>query len=290
MKPTWKYLLYAGVIIAVGGLAFILMESVRAKNTGFETKTLWDWMELLIIPLVLAMGAFFLNRSERAVERRIAEDRVKEDRKLAEDRAKLDREIATDRQQEAALQAYIDRIAELLLENKLQTTEVEEVRDVARTRTVSVMRGLDSKRNNIVIQFLREANLILEENSILVHANLESVNLQGANLRGASLKSAFLPSANLEGAILMSTNLQNVYLNKANLQGAHMLMTNLLGADLQYANLVGANLVGANLGGANLEGANLEGADLEHAKISNEQLAAAKSLKGAIMPDGTKHE
>ena len=109
MKRAWKtYLLYGSAIVAVGVLAYILIETVRLKNTGFETKTLWDWMELLVIPLVLAIGAFYLERSERAV-----------DRKTADDRAKLERELATDRQQEAALQAYLDRMAELLLKENL---------------------------------------------------------------------------------------------------------------------------------------------------------------------------
>jgi hypothetical protein len=56
-------------------------------------------MQLLIIPFVLASGAFYLNRSERAVERQTANER-----------AELEREIAKDRLQEAALQSYLDRI------------------------------------------------------------------------------------------------------------------------------------------------------------------------------------
>jgi uncharacterized protein YjbI with pentapeptide repeats len=39
-----------------------------------------------------------------------------------------------------------------------------------------------------------------------------------------------------------------------------------------------------------LTGADLTGADLEGAKIISEQLAQAKSIKGANMPDGTVHE
>lgn len=98
MKSGWKkYLLYGSLIIIVGSLVFILVETVKAKNTGFETKTLWDWMELLVIPLVLAIGALILNRSERETER----------------------EITKDRQQEAALQFYLDRMSELLLEKKI---------------------------------------------------------------------------------------------------------------------------------------------------------------------------
>jgi len=160
-----KYLLYAlYILVGVGlvyGLIQVILIGYSASWTGFTTKTLWDWMELLIIPLVLAGGVFYLNRSERAVERRIAEDRTKEDRRLADDRAKLEREIATDRQQEAALQAYIDRMAELLLKEELRNSEEnEEVCNVARIRTLTVLRGLDPKRKGLVLLFLKEAELI----------------------------------------------------------------------------------------------------------------------------------
>jgi uncharacterized protein YjbI with pentapeptide repeats len=38
-----------------------------------------------------------------------------------------------------------------------------------------------------------------------------------------------------------------------------------------------------------LTGANLSGADLTGATVAPEQLAQAKSLRGATMPDGTVH-
>jgi uncharacterized protein YjbI with pentapeptide repeats len=56
------------------------------------------------------------------------------------------------------------------------------------------------------------------------------------------------------------------------------------------ANLTGAGLRGAKLEGADLSGAILTGADMQGAANSTEeQLASAKSLQGATMPDGTKH-
>ena len=41
-------------------------------KTG-EIKTLWDWMELLLIPFVLAIGAFLFYKSEKTHDRKIAE-------------------------------------------------------------------------------------------------------------------------------------------------------------------------------------------------------------------------
>jgi len=281
MKQGWKnYLIYASVVIVGGGLVFILLETVLLKNTGFEVKTLWDWMELFVIPLVLAFGAFYLNRSERNAER----------------------EIATDRQQEAALQAYIDRMAELLLKEKLRTTENAEVQDVARTRTLTVLRGLDAGRKGQVIQFLYEANLINKSDAIvhlhdadLKDANLEATSLEGADLKHTYLEGANMYFANLEGADLEFANLEGAGLTDAHLADANLIATYLGGANLTNANLERADLTNSRLDGANLTDAHLVDANFSYAnlmggKVTNEQLATVKSLKGATMPDGTIHD
>ena len=70
----------------------------------------------------------------------------------------------------------------------------------------------------------------------------------------------------------------------------------LLAAQLDRANLTDAYLTKADLRGAYLTDANLSGARLSRADvtqargITKEQLLAAKSLKGATMPDGRKYE
>src|SRR3990172_95740 len=138
-----------------GRFAVYSYPDCKSKNTGFETKTLWDWMELLIIPLVLAIGAYYLNRSER----------------------NTDREISTDRQKEEALQTYLDQMADLLLKKNLRTSENEEVRNVGRTRTLTVLRGLDKTRKGIVLKYLHEAGLVAKEKTI--------ISLRGADLSGA---------------------------------------------------------------------------------------------------------
>ncbi len=41
-----------------------------SKETALPAKTLWDWLELLIVPLVLVLAAFAFNSSEAAREQR----------------------------------------------------------------------------------------------------------------------------------------------------------------------------------------------------------------------------
>ena len=60
----------------------------------------------------------------------------------------------------------------------------------------------------------------------------------------------------------------------------------MLSADLTNANLKYANLLDADLTDTNLKGANL----IKARGVTDEQLASAKSLKSATMPDGTKHK
>jgi uncharacterized protein YjbI with pentapeptide repeats len=248
MKLQWKdYLLNVSLIIVAGSLLFFL---VGIKNTGFETKNLWDWMELLLTPLVLAGSVIFLSLSKRADESRTEENRTK-----------IEREMAIDQQQEAALQVYLDRMEDLLLTDKLRTAKSKEVRNVARVRTLAVLLELDAKRKGIVLLFLSEAGLINTENPII---DLDSANLQYAELQGADLKDANLQGVHLEGANLRDTHLEGVNLNGAYLQGAH-----LRGAYFQGANLRGAHLRGARLNGTELEGT---------------------SLERATMPNGRKHE
>jgi hypothetical protein len=115
-------------------------------------------------------------------------------------------------------------------------------------------------------------------------------DFQGANLRDADLNGANLSGANLGGADLNGANLSDADLVGANLSGAHLLGADLSGANLSDADLAGAGLFFTNLIGANLSGADLSGANLTDAKVTDEQLAEAKSLKGATLPDGTKHE
>src|SRR6266567_2396996 len=214
------------------------------SSTGFLSKSLWDWLQLLIIPLVLALIALVFQRANSRTEQQIAKQRYEQDR-----------QIALEKQREDLLQAYLDRMAELLLKEKLRSSAVDaEVRNMARVRTITTLFQLDARRIGIVFAFLLEAGLMSNKpNSSIVslsqadltninlsHANLENANLYNANLSNADLTSAYISEANLSKAHLLNADLSNANLSKANLRLAM----------LRFANLEGANLWGANLEGA----------------------------------------
>jgi uncharacterized protein YjbI with pentapeptide repeats len=135
----------------------------------------------------------------------------------------------------------------------------------------------------------------------LTKADLSKASLLVANLSECLLKEATLTDANLKSADRNSTELQGADLSNAKLQGADLspatvpgfplpkIPTNLTDADLRDAALQSADLSRADLTDADLTDANLTDADLSEAHgWTMEQLTAARSLKGAIMPDGQR--
>jgi uncharacterized protein YjbI with pentapeptide repeats len=326
VKQHLVTILVIAIILAIAVVLIIV--GYRFDWTGFNgnnktSKTLWDWLQLLIIPVVLVVGGFLLNYTTSRNERQANEQRAQAEQAAAAEQAETERYIALDNQREAALKAYIDSMSELLLhENLRESGEDDEVQKIARVRTLTVLPRLDGKRKGLVLQFLYESGLINKDNWIidlkgadLSKANLGEADLYEAYLSGANLSEADLYDANLNGAILFDANLTEACLAQANLleakahrahlSGANLYEAYLKDANLQHADLIEADLRGAflfdaDLSFADLSEANLNGADLHRAdlrcakmtgaKISTEQLDKAKSLKDATMPDGTKHD
>lgn len=262
-------------------------------------KTLWDWLQLLIIPLVLAVVALLFNLANSRTERQIANQRYKQDQQIAEQRYEQDQQIAKqryeqdqqialDKQREGLLQAYLDRISELLLKEKLRSSAVDaEVRNVARVRTITILFQLDARRIEYIFAFLREARLMSATSDSIIslkQANLSTINFSQAHIGQADLSKANLNKANLRGAALSDADLQG-----ADLTGVDLIYANLSGAALSDADLSNAYLSKADLSFTDLTYADLSFADLTGAKVTEEQLAEVKSLQGATLPDGSKH-
>jgi hypothetical protein len=89
-----------------------------------KQRTFWDWLDLLIVPVVLALGGYLFTRSEN----RRAQD-------IASQRTETDQQIAAQRRQDDTLQAYLDQMGQLLLDkdNPLRHSKTnDEVRTLAR--------------------------------------------------------------------------------------------------------------------------------------------------------------
>jgi hypothetical protein len=243
-----------GVAFGVVGIVLVVVIALiivgyRFDWTGFNGnhksgKTLWDWMQLLVIPIALAIAGLSYNLVRDRTDRRIAHDELQAD----------------------VLQEYINKLSELLLDKDLDSNPNAQY--AAWMRTLAVLNRLDTVHRQSLVQFWYGSgfnNINIGQSLLeLSYANLSQIDLSGADLNRI---------------VLIGANLSGSDLGRANLSEADLSDTDLTGANLQ-----GAKLFKANLQGSDLSEADLRKADLSEAKVTEEQLKKAKSLKGATLP------
>jgi len=252
------------------------------KWSGIAEKNGWDFLELAInigrfltgisIPILLFLSTNYLSAQNNKQQQAMAIERFQQD----------------------SLNQYLEQMSALLTTKNLRD-DVNQARTIARARTLSTLRELDSNRKVLLIKFLYEANLILVPTDrtlvllegadlsgiSLVKANLQRANLAGANLSGANLQKAKLIGANLSDTTLKDADLSGAQLKGSNFQEAKLLGTTLNGSNLQNADFSNADLSGAKISDAdltntNLTLANLTGANLKHARLFGTNLTKAE--------------
>jgi uncharacterized protein YjbI with pentapeptide repeats len=267
-------------------------------------KTLWDWLQLFIVPLALAAIGMWFAAQQDVRQQQIEDERAKSERQIEEQRA-----------QDATLQAYLDQMSQLMLQGDLRgSKEGSEVRTLAGARTQTVLTRLDGRRKGSVVQFLYEASLIDKEHPVVslsavglpdnadrvsLNVGLRGADLRGLNLARADLSDADLIDADLQAADLSDADLRDADLRRADLRwailsGAEAPDALLSDADLRDALLSNADLRRADLSGANMNGTILRDADLSEAFLIGADLSGADlsgaTLEGATMPNGSIHD
>lgn len=197
-----------------------------------SSKTLWDLLDLLIVPFILAIGAYWLQQSGKKREQFRQEQQS----------------------QDTTLQGYLDKITDLLIKAPSNDPQTQELKSVMiHSRTMSALRSLNDLRKGFILTFLYDSNLIIRNKPeiVLKGANFNDINLKEFNLTNADLSRITLQHANLSKADLSQSDLSNT--------------------DLKYANLSNAVLHGVILHSALLNNAILSNAEFHSCKITEEE-------------------
>src|SRR5215211_4154061 len=99
-----------GILIYIGyGLQWTGFGPTRAGDSVQPPKTLWEWLGLLIVPAMLAAGAFWINQRQKQHE-----DQIQAAQKEREETA------AIQRAQDEAVRAYLDQMSNLMVDKELR--------------------------------------------------------------------------------------------------------------------------------------------------------------------------
>lgn len=202
----------------------------KGSRWGFRGMTVRNWLELLVMPLVLSLITVAFTVQQGQTQRTIEEQRA----------------------QDQALQVYLDQMDSSMLGKDLRASPQDnEVQTLARARTLTVLQRLDWNRNAQVVRSLMEGNLKRSE-----IADKEPVlNLKDAGLTYAIFGDADLTCADLSQTDLSDANLRNANLAGADLSGANLSDADLSGAGLaMYVFLEDADVSDADFSGTDLSG------------------------------------
>jgi uncharacterized protein YjbI with pentapeptide repeats len=139
----WMFI--TALVIIFAGVSIVLIYGYLAKPgwIGVSGKKFWDYLELLVVPAVLAIGVYLLNRAQererqaqeahREREREHdAEQREREREATEEARRQREQKVANQRAQDAAMEAYITQIGGWVTEySELYRREPQQERELA---------------------------------------------------------------------------------------------------------------------------------------------------------------
>src|ERR1700736_6777460 len=109
-RSWWQYIRKHRVVAIITAFIVVMVlifTGYWVDWTGFKGRTVWDWLGLLAslaIPVAVAFGTLWVTTQQSK-----ASDAANERQHETE------LQIATDNQREAGLQAYIDKMSDLLL-------------------------------------------------------------------------------------------------------------------------------------------------------------------------------
>lgn len=227
-------------------------QTTRPDDLTELPKTIWDWLDLLVVPLIILIATVAFNGSMQNAQERRENLRQAHEKQLEALRA--NREL---------FDSLLDRISKLLLDqglNEKGENNDEMARWIATAHVTSALNLLDTQWKTETVLFLVRAKLLNGENPTI---KLEWVNLDDMELAGQTLN-----DVNFERTLLRHSNFE---LTK--LQGAFFTGAQLSGSKFHFAEMNKANLSGANLTDASLQNAKLEDA------IFDEK---------TFLPDGTR--
>jgi uncharacterized membrane protein len=130
----WVLVSVALLVVVVGLILYLgYTAGPRWEWVGDTDKRFWHYLDLLIVPLVIAGGVATINWMQSERERN-ADAKKREHERRAEE-ASRNRALAVENQraQDKALRAYLDQMSMLLLDRNLRSSEGNsEVRTLAR--------------------------------------------------------------------------------------------------------------------------------------------------------------
>jgi hypothetical protein len=248
-KP-WINWLLSGALISL--LVIIISNWIsNFKWSGFQKKSFWDWLQLLIVPLILAFGAFSLNYASETRDKQRAEERKQQE--LLKDYFSKMQTLIVETKKSKDSQPKIVETKKSVETTKSKDSQpnpdgaplLPEFIPIAQALTLAVLDELDGKRKGKVISYLADSKLITA--NIKDQKSKPVIDLRKANLKKIVLEDVSLDGLSITGADMTEAKLTEVILTNSNLVSSKFINATLDTVDFSGSKLGNSNFYDADL-------------------------------------------
>jgi len=259
------FIIYQGIKIGykyeISGFNVVL----RSNDLETPQKYIWDWLDLLVVPVVLALGGILITFINEINNREIAAYQRHLDRDLDLSNKQKDFDLQESMHQIRLLSEYLSNMSKLMLDYKLRQKR-KSVRDIANAWTINAMMNLNKDNKGEALRFLYNSDLISGNNPVVNVSEMDfsETILKASNLSGANLSGIILNNSDLNKTNLSGTNLTNAKLSDADLSEAII-------NDINFTSAEGSSIILSDCNIHNLEVHRVKfpGAILENVNIYN---------------------
>ena len=221
------------------------------KWSGFQKKSFWDWLQLLIVPLMLAFGGLYVNYAFETRDKQIAEDGKKQE--LLKDYFSKMQTLIVETKKSKDSQPKIVETKKSVETTKSKDSQpnpdgaplLPEFIPIAQALTLAVLDELDGKRKGKVISYLAESKLITA--NIKDQKSKPVIDLRKANLKEIVLEDVSLDGLSITGADMTEAKLTEVILTNSNLVSSKFINATLDTVDFSGSKLGNSNFYDADL-------------------------------------------
>ncbi|MFN6274642.1 MAG: pentapeptide repeat-containing protein [Microcystis sp.] len=221
------------------------------KWSGFQKKSFWDWLQLLIVPLMLAFGASYLNYASETRDKQIAEERKQQE--LLKDYFSKMQTLIVETKKSKDSQPKIVETKKSVETTKSKDSQpnpdgaplLPEFIPIAQALTLAVLDELDGKRKGKVISYLADSKLITA--NIKDQKSKPVIDLRKANLKEIVLEDVSLDGLSITGADMTEAKLTEVILTNSNLVSSKFINATLDTVDFSGSKLGNSNFYDADL-------------------------------------------
>jgi uncharacterized protein YjbI with pentapeptide repeats len=252
--------------------------------TGFQEKKLWDFLQLLLVPIIvpvfIAMAGFKFQDFLKEKEQRVTDNKNKQEQQYLDNKYK-----------EEKLNSYLNKMSSLIEKGLRKSNEDSDLFVIAQTKTVVALQFLNSDRQHQVIQFLKASKLdqLDQGKGILFNAEMSNSKLNEADLRESYFRQTYLlgtdfTQAKLRNTGFFETNLALANFIKAQLQGVAFIKSDLTHSKLTEADLYIADFVDTKLKEVDFTKANLKKAIFLSVDLSQAKGLTLEQFRGDNQP------